>query len=380
MLTGAQLFRIGLSFQLEYKYEEAIKYFELAIREGFNGAKFHLNCLYSSGRTLNYKKAVHWSEIILTDKEFDELHDSYMEYICDMEIKTNLGVLYRIFKHNDNAAFKYYKLASDQGSAVARNNLANIYHDMQDYKREHELRLLAANQGDSHAQYKMGCLYETGTGVKKDFEHAFKWHLLAAINGSVLAQSRVGYLYYMGIGVNQNYIEAEKWWLSAAHSGNIDAQSNLGCLYLDIQNMKNVKKARKWLKAAAKQGNIQACISLVEEYENDVTNYKKALKYTRMVAKQGNEIAIFRVKRYEQLPDRILEALETYVSFNRNEGISFLFFCNFLKYLTFNVAQLNWNDKLLRPWIIKYLTEYFQEIDPSFHPNIIKSWYNDLYG
>jgi hypothetical protein len=48
---------------------------------------------------------------------------------------------------------------------------------------------MAAEQGDSNAQYCLGRMYRYGHGVKKNAKEAFKWFKLAAEQGDTTAQS-----------------------------------------------------------------------------------------------------------------------------------------------------------------------------------------------
>jgi len=46
---------------------------------------------------------------------------------------------------------------------------------------------LAANQGDSDAQYNLGVCYDSGTGVTKNESEAVRWYTLAAKQGQANA-------------------------------------------------------------------------------------------------------------------------------------------------------------------------------------------------
>ena len=48
-----------------------------------------------------------------------------------------------------------------------------------------------AKQGNRDAQYHMGHMYQTGTGVKKDEKTAFRWYSLAASKGHTTASYKV---------------------------------------------------------------------------------------------------------------------------------------------------------------------------------------------
>src|SRR5450759_670251 len=68
------------------------------------------------------------------------------------------------------------------------------------------LRLLRplAEQGNAHAQFNLGFMYDEGLG---NYAEAVKWYRLAADQGDAHAQSNLGLLYTKGQGVPQDYAE-----------------------------------------------------------------------------------------------------------------------------------------------------------------------------
>ena len=66
-----------------------------------------------------------------------------------------------------------------------------IYHNErvpQDYKEAFKWWRLAAEQGIAAAQYTLGVMYKAGEGVPQDNQRAIKWLRLAAQQGDVRAQ------------------------------------------------------------------------------------------------------------------------------------------------------------------------------------------------
>lgn len=88
--------------------------------------------------------------------------------------------------------------------------------------------LTAAMNGDSDAQYHMGCLYYTGTEVGRDFNKAYKMFLQAAEQGNPNAQNSLGVLYEDSMDVTN----AMKWYKKAADNGNANASAS----YLRLRN------------------------------------------------------------------------------------------------------------------------------------------------
>jgi hypothetical protein len=91
---------------------------------------------------------------------------------------------------------------------------------------------MAADQGNTEAQGRMGWFYEYGRGVSRDYAEAMRWYRKAADQGDPDGQVAVGLLYEHGRGVSQDYAEAMRWYRKAADQGNHDAQNLIGTLYL----------------------------------------------------------------------------------------------------------------------------------------------------
>lgn len=125
----------------------------------------------------------------------------------------------------------------------------------------------AANEGNSQAQYNLGCAYLTGSGVEKNKKEALKWIRKAAEQGNMYAESHLGFCYIMGDGIEQNDAEGIKWLEKSAKQGYTHAQLELGNCYLFGRSVKkSPTKAIKWLTKAAEQGNRVAMMTLGVEY------------------------------------------------------------------------------------------------------------------
>ena len=77
----------------------------------------------------------------------------------------------------------------------------------------------AADQGNDLAQYSLGLLYDSGSGVTQDRAAAAKWYRQAADQGNARAQFELGRMYFSGQGVPRNYILAHMWWNLVVASG-----------------------------------------------------------------------------------------------------------------------------------------------------------------
>ena len=65
-----------------------------------------------------------------------------------------------------------------------------------------------AETGDAAAQFNLGRLHVTGSGVPQDDHEAARWYRLAAEQGYAPAQHSLGLRYDAGLGVEENDAEA----------------------------------------------------------------------------------------------------------------------------------------------------------------------------
>ena len=86
----------------------------------------------------------------------------------------------------------------------------------QDYAEAVKWYRLAAEQGDALAQNNLGAMYDNGEGVPQDYAEAVKWYRLAAEQGYALAQNNLGLMYEDGHGVPRDYVRAHMWLNLAA--------------------------------------------------------------------------------------------------------------------------------------------------------------------
>ena len=90
----------------------------------------------------------------------------------------------------------------------------------QDHKEAAKWYRLAAEQGYALAQNNLGLMYSKGQGVPEDDMEAVKWYLKAAEQGHSRAQTNLGIKYFRGEGVLEDYVTAYMWCNIAAANGN----------------------------------------------------------------------------------------------------------------------------------------------------------------
>ena len=70
---------------------------------------------------------------------------------------------------------------------------------------------LAADQGEALAQSNLGFMYANGEGVPEDDTEAVRWYRLAADQGDAWTQANLGVMFENGEGTPQDFVEAHMW-------------------------------------------------------------------------------------------------------------------------------------------------------------------------
>ena len=83
---------------------------------------------------------------------------------------------------------------------------------------------IAAKAGHIDAQERLGELYMSGMGVKKDMVQGVMWLRKSAAQNHPVACFALGYNYLNGYGLKQSNEEAKKWFQKAIENGSRTAQ------------------------------------------------------------------------------------------------------------------------------------------------------------
>lgn len=149
------------------------------------------------------------------------------------------------------AAVEWYNKAAAQGHSRAAGAVARI----QDNERRFAKTQKQAEIGDIEAQYSLGTMYLTGTGVTLDLGSAQLWLSRAAARGHTKAQFKLGHLYYVALGDRVDYKAAYEWFSKAADSGYAHAMYYLGEMHSYGAGVKkDYAKAREWYGKASAAG------------------------------------------------------------------------------------------------------------------------------
>ena len=147
------------------------------------------------------------------------------QYYLGMLYLKGLGVA-----RNPEEAFRWFRLAGDQGQADAAFQIGLMRERgvgvAQDFAQAQVWFTLAAEHGDSEAEVSLAELYDEGHGVHKDLQRAVYWYKMAAEQGLPEAQSRLGACYANGKGVQKDQTLAYFWLTLAAkqHDQNAEKQ------------------------------------------------------------------------------------------------------------------------------------------------------------
>jgi TPR repeat protein len=161
----------------------------------------------------------------------------------------------------------------------------------------------SVKHGDMDAQNKLGVMYKTGKGIKKDYTKAIVLYELSAKQGNPHAQFNLGSMYYYGNGVKVNYGTAFKYYKMSADNGYIRAQYKVGMMYRYGRGVApEDSKAIKWLIKSVNQGNVKACHSLGTMYyfgHGDITDYSNVSLEEQIIHKYSvNKIAQYKIAHY----------------------------------------------------------------------------------
>lgn len=116
-----------------------------------------------------------------------------------------------------------------------------------------------AVEGDAHAQFYLGVMYNKGYGVEQSLEKAIQWYEEASSGGIPEAQYNLGLLHYNGEGAVEDYVEAARWMRLAAEAEMTKAQYEMGLFYFYGEGVKEDNQiALSWFLKAADKGHANA--------------------------------------------------------------------------------------------------------------------------
>ncbi len=154
----------------------------------------------------------------------------------------------------------------------------------------------AATEGDSAAQYEIGQRYAEGAnGLPQDDEQAAFWLNRAAEQGLAPAQYRLGTMFEKGTGVPENPTKARTWYERASEQGNIKAMHNLAVMQAEgAGGPQDFAAAARSFEAAAQYGLADSQYNLAILYERGLgveRDLAAAYKWFSIAAANGDKDA-----------------------------------------------------------------------------------------
>ncbi len=151
-----------------------------------------------------------------------------------------------------------------------------------------EAIMKAAESGDPEAQFRLGCLFDSGRLVRQDAKQAAHWYGRAAESGHPHGQFNYAEVLREGAGVAQSSELAFERYEKAALQGHARAQYNLAMMYATGEGVAaSVGLAYVWLELArdGDASDIEAAQAVVSGHlkEEDIEMAAQLLATLRPV-------------------------------------------------------------------------------------------------
>jgi TPR repeat protein len=238
--SGAQ-YEMGLEAEQEQDYRGAFKWFQLAAKQGLNGAQVDLAYLYVTGFGTNKdpEQAAHWYSLAAAQGNPNGEYSLGICYLHGEGIEQNsalarkwvssalmhgdgarstnaMGLTYELGPQMDlREALNWYSKAAEMGYSEAQYNVCRLTAQglvsPDDYPRAIKWCSTLAEKGDAWGEYGLARIYEQGVGMPPDLKKAAEWYKKSAEHGNPPAQLEIAAMYSEGKGVQQNLIEAYEW-------------------------------------------------------------------------------------------------------------------------------------------------------------------------
>lgn len=294
---------------------EAARYFRAAADKGYHSAVFMIGLMTEEGVGVpqDYTEAA---------KLYRSIADTHCQAACfrlGRMFELGLGVAL-----NTMEAMRLYDIAAN--GTVSNATFVEKYSDWKEMSCQALSTLLraAADQGNAHAQYKLGCMFEKGlymeplgaqqvvtmlsmfACVQKDrnCKEAFRYFRLAADQGNEDAQFRVGECLDNGEGVAKDCAEALRYYRLSGNQGHVRALCAQGRLLEqgDIGVSQDYAEAAHAYNLAAEAGDEESMCALGEILEKGLGGVKQdrneAIRLYKMCK---GEFEYFALKALRQL-------------------------------------------------------------------------------
>jgi TPR repeat protein len=194
-------------------YKQAIKWYRLAAVQGHSDACISLGRIYWEGRGVarDHTASMKWF------KKGAALGGASAMYLVGLNIESD----------EPSEAANWYRQAAAKGEANAMRSLGELYGQGKGVRQDDSTALTwylkAASAGDSYAPIEVAEMYETGKTLQNPVE-ALKWYLKSTESGAIPSVAyKLGIMYETGTGAPEDYVAAYMWYELAAAKGNNEA-------------------------------------------------------------------------------------------------------------------------------------------------------------
>lgn len=169
----------------------------------------------------------------------------------------------------------YLEIIKNHKSNYENNYRHSNYLKSSFYKKIFKELELAAEQGDSNAQFSLGSCYDYGIGTVKDVEKAFYWYEKASKQNNPKAKCPLGLCYFKGKGTEKNAKHAVTLWMESAYLDDAEIYKCLGVAFAKGNGCKkDIQQAKEYFTLAIKKGDKEAS-SLWNKHIDNIKSKKK---------------------------------------------------------------------------------------------------------
>jgi len=220
---------IGFYHKINKNYDEAIKFYNMAIQLKNLYSMNNLAHMYTNGDGI--------------DKNIDEAIRIYKIGVENGNVTAmvRLGNIYcdeNYINKNIDEAIRIYKMAIDLGHITSICHLANIYSDKNSTHTNinEAIRLLkiGVNMENYTAMNNLANIYADVTGINVNYNEAIKLYCKAIKNGNSYAMYGLATMHFYGYGVDKNYDETIILLKMAIKYDHIEAIKSLAIVYLEL--------------------------------------------------------------------------------------------------------------------------------------------------
>lgn len=289
-INGIECFYVGLFYFKDQDYENAERYFLMAIEYLNINAMNNLAVLYGHF-TKNYAKAEEYFLMAIKYGHADAVYNLAMFYIniikdhkkakiCfkvalekkDADAMNSIAVYYERTKKHEKAQ-SYYRKATSMANKIAILNFANFYVQLRkfvDAKDYFQVFLDCHDDKNPDALFGMAMCYKHEQNLEKEELFLKK----AVENGKIFAMITLGKNYFIA----GKYENAEHYFQLAVNNHDASALFHLALLNEKLQKFDNTKK---YLLMAIDNGSKTSMLYLANIYANE-KNYEDAERYYLM--------------------------------------------------------------------------------------------------